>query len=47
MPVVLLGTAKDMQILFKHLIGSFTCSICLRVICCTDILFDVKKMAEF
>jgi len=47
MPVVLLGTAKDMQVLFKCLIGLFTCSIHLRVICRADILFDVKKTAEF
>ena len=46
-PVVLLGTAKDMQVLFKHLIGFLTCSICLRVIHRADVPFDVKKMAEF
>jgi len=47
MPIVLLGAAEDTQVLFKHLIGSLTCSICLRVVCCTDVLFDVKKVAEF
>jgi len=42
-PVVLLGPTEDSQILFECLIGSFACSIRLRVICCTDVLFDAKK----
>jgi len=46
-PIVLLGAAEDTQVLFKHLIGSFACSIHLRVVCCTDVLFDIKKAAEF
>jgi len=47
MPIVLLGATEDAQVLFKHLIGSFACSISLRVICCTDVLFDAEKMAKF
>ena len=47
MPIVLLAATEDMQILLKHLIGAFTCSIGLRVIRHTDVLFDVKKTAEF
>ena len=41
MPVILLHAAEDPQILLKGLIGSFTSSIGLRVICHTDILMDV------
>jgi hypothetical protein len=47
MPVVLLGATEDLQVLFKGLVGSFTDSINLRMICQTDILMDVKKTAEF
>jgi len=43
MPIVLLGTTEDMQILFKCLIGPFTCSISLRVIHHADVLFDAEK----
>ena len=46
MPVVLLGTTEDSQILLKSLIGSLTSSICLRVICCADVLMDVQKAAK-
>ena len=47
MPVVLLRSTEDMQILLKGLIGSFTGSIGLRVIRCTDVLMDVEKAAKF
>jgi hypothetical protein len=46
-PVVLLRSTEDSEILFKHLVGSLTCSVCLRVICRTDVLMDVEKSAEF
>ena len=46
MPVVLLGAAEDSQILLKGLIGSFTSSICLRVIRRADVLMDVQKVAK-
>jgi len=46
-PIVLLGATEDTQVLFKHLVGSFACSISLRVICHTDVLFDAKKTAKF
>jgi hypothetical protein len=41
MPIVLLGTAEDSQILLKGLIGSFASSISLRVIRCADVLMDI------
>ena len=47
MPVVLLGATEDSQILLKGLIGSFTGSIGLRVICYTDVLIDLEKAAKF
>ena len=47
MPVVLLCSTENTQILFEGLIGSFTCSIGLRVICCADVLVDIEKAAEF
>ena len=47
MPVILLHAAEDLQVLFKGLISSFTSSISLRVICCTDVLMDVQKVAKF
>ena len=47
MPVVLLGTTEDLQILLKGLIGSFTGSISLRVICCANVLIDLEKAAKF
>ena len=46
MPVVLLGATEDSQILLKGLIGSFTSSIRLRVICRADVLMDVQKAAK-
>jgi hypothetical protein len=47
MPVVLLCSTEDSEVLFKHLVGSLTCSIHLRVVCHTNILMDVEKSAEF
>ena len=47
MPVVLLGSTKYLEILFQGLIGSFTCSISLGVICHTDVLLDIEKAAQF
>jgi hypothetical protein len=47
MPVVLLCSTEDSEILFEHLISSLACSIHLRVICRTDILMDIEKSAEF
>ena len=46
MPVVLLSATEDSQILLKGLIGSFTSSICLRVIRRADVLMDIQKAAE-
>ena len=46
MPVVLLHSTEDSQVLFKHLISSFTGSISLGVIRCTDVLVDVQEAAE-
>ena len=46
MPVILLSATEDSQILLKGLIGSFTGSIRLRVICRTDVLMDVQKTAK-
>ena len=47
MPVILLRSTEDAQILFESLIGSFASSIGLRVIRCADVLMDIKKAAEF
>ena len=47
MPVILLGATEDLQILLEGLIGSFTGSISLRVICCADVLIDLEKVTEF
>jgi hypothetical protein len=47
MPVVLLRSTEDSKVLFKRLIGSLACSVCLRVICRADVLMDIKKSAEF
>ena len=44
-PVVLLSSAEYLEILFQGLIGSFTCSIGLRVICRTDVLLNIEKVA--
>ena len=46
MPTILLCATEDSQILLKGLIGSFTHSICLRVICRADVLVDVQKVAK-
>jgi len=43
MPIVLLGAAEDLQILLESLIGPFTGSISLRVICCANVLIDLEK----
>jgi len=44
-PVVLLSTTEYAKILFEGLVSSFTGSICLRVISCTDILVDIQDVA--
>ena len=46
MPVVLLCSTEDSQILFKGLVGSFTGSIGLGVVRCTDVLVDIQEAAE-
>jgi hypothetical protein len=46
-PVVLLCSTEDSEVLFKRLISLLACSIRLRVICCADVLMDVEKSAEF
>lgn len=46
MPVILLCPTEDSQVLFKGLVGSFAGSVCLRVVCSTDVLLDVKEAAE-
>jgi hypothetical protein len=40
-PIVLLSSIEDSQILLKGLIGSFTSPISLRVIHHADVLMDV------
>ena len=47
MPIILLRSTEDAQILLKSLIGSLAGSIGLRVIRCADILMDIEKTAEF
>ena len=47
MPVVLLRSTEDTQILLESLIGPFTSSIGLRVIRCADVLMDIEKSTEF
>jgi len=42
MPVVLLSATEYPKVLFKGLVGSFTGSVCLRVIGCADVLADVQ-----
>ena len=44
MPVVLLSSAEYLEILLRGLIGSFACSISLRVICHADVLLDIEKV---
>ena len=46
MPVVLLRSTEDSQVLFKGLVGSFAGSISLGVVRCTDVLVDVQEAAE-
>ena len=47
MQVVLLSSAEYLEILLQGLIGSFACSISLRVICHANVLLDIKKVAQF
>ena len=47
MPVILLRSTEDVQILLKGLIGPFASSIRLRVICRADILMNVEKATKF
>ena len=46
MPVVLLHSAEDSQVLLKGLVGSFAGSVSLRVVCRADILVDIQEAAE-
>ena len=46
MPVVLLRSTEDSQVLLKGLVGSFTGSISLGVVCRADVLVDVQEAAE-
>ena len=46
-PVILLRSTEDAQILLERLIGSLTSSIGLRVIRCADVLMDIEKAAKF
>ena len=45
-PVVLLRSTEDSQILLKGLVGSFAGSVSLRVVRRTDVLMDVQEAAE-
>ena len=45
MPVVLLSATEYTEILFKGLIGTFTGSVCLRVIGRADVLMNVQDVA--
>jgi len=36
-----------LEVLLQGLIGSFACSIGLRVICCANVLMDIEDAAEF
>ena len=47
MPVVLLCSAEYSEVLLQGLIGSFACSISLRVICHADVLMDVENATKF
>jgi len=47
MPVVLLGSAEYSEVLLQGLIGSFACSISLRVIRRADVLMNVENATEF
>ena len=46
MPVVLLHSTEDSQVLFESLVGSFTGSISLGVVRCADVLVDVQETTE-
>ena len=46
MPVVLLRSTEDSQVLLEGLVGSFTGSIGLGVVRCADVLVDVQEAAE-
>jgi len=47
MPVVLLSAAEYSEVLFEGLVGTFAGSVCLRVICCADVLVNIQDAAEF
>ena len=47
MPVVLLRSTEDSEVLFERLVGSLAGSIRLRVIRRADVLMDIEKSAEF
>ena len=47
MPVVLLCSTEDSEVLLERLVGSLACSIRLRVIRRADVLMDIEKSAEF
>ena len=46
-PVVLLEVAENPEVLFEPLVGAFRLAICLWVVCCADILFNLEEFAEF
>ena len=46
MPVVLLCSTEDLQVLLEGLVGSFTGSISLGVVRCTEVLVDVQEATE-
>ena len=46
MPVVLLRSTEDSQVLLKGLVGSFAGSVSLRVVCRADVLVDIQEVAE-
>ena len=46
MPVVLLRSTEDLQVLLEGLVGSFTGSISLGVVRHADVLVDVQEAAE-
>ena len=47
MPVVLLLSDKDLQVLFQLLVNSFSLSFCLRVVGCGGCTFDSKQPVQF
>ena len=46
MPVVLLRSTEDSQVLLEGLVGSFTGSISLGVVRCADVLVDIQEATE-